>query len=219
MRGTSGAERIWDISRPIGETTAVWPGDTRFSREWVMRIDAGASCNVSTIRTTVHIGAHTDAPSHFIDGAPSIEAVDLAKYIGPCRVVHLKEPGPLKAEHVAAFDPSDERLLVRTRPHIPDDDWHHDFAHCGVDAAHELAGRGWKLLGIDTPSMDFMESKELAAHKTLLAGGVAILEGLDLEGVPEGRYELIALPLKIVGADASPVRAILRGPIPDQSSS
>lgn len=219
MRGISGADRIWDISRPVSEATAVWPGDTRFSREWVMRIDGGASCNVSTIRTTVHIGAHTDAPSHFIDGAPSIEAVDLAKYIGPCRVVHLKEPGPLQASHVAALDPRDERLLVRTSPHIADDAWHPDFAHCGVEAARALADAGWKLLGIDTPSMDFMESKELAAHKTLLAGGVAILEGLDLEHVPEGRYELIALPLRLVGADASPVRAILRGPLADQSSS
>lgn len=210
MPPTSGGKRIYDISRPVSEATAVWPGDTRFSREWVMRIDQGASCNVSTIRTTVHIGSHTDAPSHFIEGAPSIDAVDVSKYLGVCRVVHLAHPGPLNAADVEALDPRDERLLIRTKPHIPDTEWDHHFAHCGVDAARILAERGWRLLGIDTPSMDFMESKELEAHKALLLGNVAILEGLDLEHVPEGRYELIALPLRLVGADASPVRAILR---------
>ena len=203
--------RIWDISRTVDESTAVWPGDTPFSRKWVMRIDQGCSCNVSTVTHTVHCATHADAPLHFVDGAPSIEAVDLAKYVGPCLVMTARSRDALHVTDLAGLDlRKEERLLVRGPDKLRDDEWRDAFFHCSVEAARHVAASRLQLLGIDTPSMDFMSSKELEAHKALIAGGVAILENLDLSNVPDGRYELIALPLKIRGGDASLVRAVLR---------
>ncbi len=206
-----GERRIWDISRTVDESTAVWPGDTAFSRKWVMRIDGGCSCNVSTVTHTVHCGTHADAPLHFVDGAAGIDAVDLRKYLGPCRVLTAKSADCLRVTDLAGLDlAKEERLLVRGPDALRDDEWRDEFFHCSVDAARHAATHGLRLLGLDTPSMDFMTSRELEAHKALIAGGVAILENLDLSAVPDGRYELIALPLRIRGADASLVRAVLR---------
>jgi arylformamidase len=203
--------RLHDISRAVGETTAVFPGDTPFSRQWVMRIDQGDSCNVSTVTHSVHCGTHVDAPFHFDPAGAPIDRVDLSRYVGRCLVLTAKSPGALRVSDVAGIDlRSEERLLVRGPDRLRDDQWKDDFFHCSLDAARHLAASGLKLLGIDTPSMDFMTSKELAAHKALVAGGVAILESLDLSTVRDGRYELIALPLKIAGSDGSPVRAVLR---------
>ncbi len=203
--------RIWDISRTVDETTAVWPGDTPFSRRWVMRIDSGCSCNVSTVTHTVHCGTHADAPLHFVAGAPAIDQVNLANYVGPCRVLTAQSRDCLRPADLAGLDlRAEERLLVRGPVALRDDEWRDDFFHCSVEAAQLVARGGLKLLGLDTPSMDFMSSKELDAHKALVSGGVAILENLDLSLVPDGRYEIIALPLKIAGSDGSLVRAILR---------
>jgi arylformamidase len=203
--------RIWDISRAIREDTAVWPGDTPFSRRWVMRIDQGDSCNVSTVTHSVHCGTHADAPLHFDARGVPIDQVDLAKYVGPCRVMTAKSRDCLRPSDLEGLDlRAAERLLVRGPEPLRDDQWKNDFFYCSVEAARLAAGSGLKLLGLDSPSMDFMTSKELEAHKTLIAGGVAILESLDLSGVPDGRYELIALPLKMVGGDGSLVRAVLR---------
>ena len=203
--------RIWDVSRPIGESTAVFPGDTTFSRRWVMRLEDGCSCNVSTITTTVHVATHADAPLHFVkDGLP-IDRVDLGPYLGPCRVISAQRADALRPEDLAGLDlRREERILVRAPQALRHDEWRTDFLHCSIDAAHALVQGGARLLGLDTPSMDHSTSKELAAHKVLAAGGVALLESLDLSAVPDGRYELIALPLRIAGSDASPVRAVLR---------
>ena len=202
--------RLIDISRPIGEKTAVWPGDTPFSRKWVMAIDEGCSCNTSTITLTTHIGAHTDAPRHFLEGEPTIDQVPLEKYIGPCRVVHIRDPEAVTLADLEGIDLANEqRLLFRTPSDLDDEEWRDDFHYISLEVA-QAAAAGTLLLGIDTPSVDPMTSKTLDAHKSLLSGGVAILEGIDLREVPEGRYELIALPLKIADGDASPVRAILR---------
>lgn len=203
--------RIIDISRPIGESTAVWPGDTPFSRKWVMAIEDGCSCNTSTITLTTHIGAHTDAPRHFLESEPTIDRVPLEKYLGPCRVVHTRDPAAVTLADLDGVDfAAEERLLFRTPSALADDEWKDDFPFISVEVARAAAEAGLRLIGIDTPSVDPMTSKTLTAHKTLLSGGVAILEGIDLRHVAEGRYELIALPLKIADGDASPVRAILR---------
>ncbi|MBL8726564.1 MAG: arylformamidase [Planctomycetes bacterium] len=206
--------RIWDISEPIEPATAPFPGDTPFAQEWVLRQERGGSCNVSTIRMSVHVGTHTDAPLHFDLAGPDIAAVDLRRYLGRCRVLEVRGEGTPPQIPAAALRPEllagAERILFRTREHHDHRIWRDDFTALGPEAAAVLAQAGIVLVGIDTPSMDHAASKALDGHHTLFHGGVAILENLDLTGVPTGDYELIALPLRIVGGDSSPVRAILR---------
>ncbi|MGE3171587.1 MAG: arylformamidase [Planctomycetota bacterium] len=206
--------RIWDVSEPIDEATATFPGDTPFSREWVLRMEDGGSCNVSTIRMSVHVGTHTDAPLHFDPAGADIAAVDLRRYLGRCRVIDLAGQGAPALLPAAAL--SDdllrgvERVLFRTRTDHDRTRFDPGFTAVGAAAAQRLVDAGVLLVGIDTPSMDHADSKELDGHHVLYRGGVAILENLDLRAVPAGDYELIALPLRIQGSDSSPVRAILR---------
>jgi arylformamidase len=200
-----------DVSRLISEDTAVWPGDTRFSRREVMTIRRGASCNVSTFTLSAHTGAHADAPAHFVEGAPTIDAVPIDSYVGPCRVVLAGDIEAVRAEDLEGLDLADPpRILFRTPRPLADEEWRDDFTYLSPAAARILAAARVRLVGIDTPSMDPMRSKVLEAHKILLGGGVALLEGLDLRRVEPGLYDLVALPLRIRGADAAPVRAALR---------
>ena len=204
--------KLFDISQAVSEETAVWPGDTPFSKDWVMRIADGMACNVSTIHMSVHCGTHTDAPYHFLEEAPKMADVSLAPYLGPCRVVHIEPEGDPKRVPLAAFDglESGERVLFRTCADLDPQVFDEAFCSLGLAAAQRACELGLTLVGLDTPSMDCFTSKTMESHKCLLEGGVAILENLDLREVPEGRYELIALPLKLVGVDSSPVRAVLR---------
>jgi arylformamidase len=206
--------RIIDISDPISPATAVWPGDTPFSAKWVMRMDEGASCNVSTVTMSVHCGTHTDAPYHFDPAGARIDEVDLRKYLGRCRVLEVRPEGVPPAVPLSALAPGAlagiERVLFKTRGSAPAGRFDEGFCSVGPAAADRIAAAGLALVGIDTPSMDHFTSKDLPSHRRLLAAGVAILENLDLSAVEPGDYELIALPLRIVGADSSPVRAVLR---------
>ena len=210
----SRARRIWDISEPIEAATATFPGDTPFSREWVMRLDRGQSCNVSTIRMSVHVGTHADAPVHYDDRGADVARVELSRYVGRCRVVDVRGEGAPPRIPVAALTDAVlagcERILFRTGHAHDHRRFDPGFTAVGPDAARVLVDAGVLLVGIDTPSMDDADNQGLDGHHVLHAGGIAILENLDLTGVPAGDYELIALPLKIVGGDASPVRAILR---------
>jgi arylformamidase len=205
---------LWDISEPVEATTAVFPGDTPFSAEWVARLEAGASCNVSALRMSVHCGTHTDAPLHFEADGADMASVPLDAYIGRCRVIDVRGAGTPSLVPAAALGADvltrAERVLLRTSTTHDHRVFDPSFTALGPAAARVLVAAGIRLVGIDTPSMDFADSKELEAHHVLCAGGVAILENLDLRGVPLGDYELIALPLRIVGSDSSPVRAILR---------
>lgn len=218
--------RIYDISEPITPETAVFPGDTPFSSEPVMAMaDGGAACNVSTIRMSVHCGSHADAPSHFRPGAADIASVDLAAYIGRCRLIDVR---PLPSAAAApVVDPAclppellegAERVLLRTRPDHDHRVFDPGFVALGPAAATVLVAAGIRLVGIDSQSMDRPDSKELPAHNLLLDADIRLLENLDLAAVPPGDYELIALPLKIPGSDAAPVRAILRQLPPPPSS-
>jgi arylformamidase len=205
--------RIHDISRPVAAGIPVWPGDTPYAFRFVARIAEGASVNVGRVEMSVHTGAHCDAPLHFTDGAEDAASVPLDKYLGPCVVADARPKG-------RGVTPSDlpegldaavrrtRRLLVRSYARRPAG-FDEGMAHATPELADWLAERGAVLLGVDTDSMDAFESKELAAHKRLTAHGIAILEGIDLSGVRPGEYELVALPLRLVGADASPVRAVL----------
>ena len=206
--------RIYDVSEPLSQATAVFPGDTPFSQDWVMRMEEGMSCNVSTIHLSVHCGTHTDAPLHFDSAGRSIAEVDLETYIGRCRVLDVRGEGdpaliPRAALEGGVLD-GVERVLFRTAERHDPNRFDPGFTALGPDAAAVLVAKGIRLVGIDTPSIDHASAKELQGHHVLYRGGVAILENLDLRGVPAGDYELIALPLKIVNGDSSPVRAILR---------
>lgn len=204
--------RIWDISPPVAPGSPVFPGDTPYSQEWSATLAPGCPVNVSRITLSPHVGAHADAPLHYDpDGAP-IGAIDLSPYLGPCRVIHAIGKGPLvRWEHLrhAARD-LPARVLVRTYERMPVDRWDAQLAAYAPEAIEQLAELGVKLVGIDTASIDPAQSKSLDSHQAIRRLGLRVLENLVLDDVPEGDYELIALPLKLMTADASPVRAVLR---------
>ena len=207
--------RVWDISEVVDEKTAVFPGDTPFSRSWVAEMKGGASCNVSAITMSVHCGTHTDSPLHFDDAGLGMAAVPLDAYMGRCRVVTVQGEGD--PSHVPASALTDdvlagvERILFHTCGATHDrTKFDPGFTAVGPDAAERLVAAGIRLVGIDTPSMDHATSQDLPGHHVLYRGGIALLENIDLTDVPDGDYELIALPIKIAGSDSSPVRAVLR---------
>ncbi len=202
--------RIHDLSPLISPALAVWPGDRPFSREVALSMAAGANLDLSSIHSTVHVGAHADAPSHYGLGAPSIEALDLAPYVGPCQVmrVSVARGERIRPEHLAGPIEA-PRLLLHTGSFPDPTRWNPDFASLSPELVEHLHAQGVMLVGIDTPSVDPFESKALESHQALLRTGMRNLEGLLLEAVPEGHYTLVALPLRLQGADASPVRAVL----------
>jgi arylformamidase len=202
---------LYDITPLVADGLAVWPGDTPPMREVLCDMKRGDNLTLSTLRATVHLGAHADAPSHYGREAAAIDAQPLDLYLGPCRVVRIPAPrGSRIPPSSLPSTPTCERLLIATGTYPDPRRFNEDFAAlepATVDALHD---RGVRLVGIDTPSVDLFAAKDLIAHKRFLAHDMAILEGLSLDGVPEGDYELIALPLKLSGFDASPVRAVLR---------
>lgn len=204
--------RLWDISPPVAEGAPVFPGDTPFALQWAARIGPGCPVNVSTITLSPHTGAHADAPLHYGDEGAAIGAVALEPFLGRCRVIHAIGRGPLvllqHLEH--ALEDLPPRVLVRTYEHMPVDRFDEDLPAYAPETIETLADRGVTLVGIDSASIDPASSKTLASHQVIRRRGLRVLENLLLDGVPEGDYELIALPLKLTTACASPVRAILR---------
>ena len=205
--------RLWDISPPVHAGSPVFPGDARYAQRWAATLGPGCPVNVSTITLSPHTGAHADAPLHYDAEGAAVGALDLEPYLGPCRVVHVMGCGTLiEWRHVeqhldAALPP---RVLVRTYERMPVDQWDAALAAYAPELVERLADRGVKLIGIDTASIDPADSKTLDAHQVVRRRGLRVLENLVLDEVPEGDYELIALPLKLTTADASPVRAVLR---------
>ena len=203
--------RLWDISPPLSTSTPAFPGDTAYQQRWTTQIGPGCPVNVSAITLSPHLGAHADAPLHYAPDAPAIGQVDLDPFLGRCRVIHAIGKGALiTRQHLeprAAELPP--RVLVRTFTKTPDA-WVSDFSALAPQTIAWLAGLGVRLVGIDTASVDPADSKTLDAHQQLLAHDMRVLENLVLDNVAEGDYELIALPLKLTHACASPVRAVLR---------
>ena len=202
---------LYDITPAVTAALAVWPGDTPPSREVLADLTRGDNITLSTLRATVHLGAHADAPSHYGRDAASIESRPLEPYLGPCRVVRIPAargtripPSAIPASLRA------ERVLITTGSYPDPYAFNVDFVALEPETVDLLHERGARLVGIDTPSVDLYSAKELVAHARFLAHDMAILEGLVLAHVPEGEYELIALPLKLDGFDASPIRAVLR---------
>ena len=204
---------IYDITPTITPGLAVWPGDTPPTRHVLLDLARGDNLTLSALHATVHLGAHADAPSHYGAGAPSIEGRSLEPYLGPCQVIRVEagrgtriEPDRIKPDIGAG------RVLLATDTYPDPTSFNQDFAALSPALVDWLHERGVRLVGIDTPSVDLFDSTDLPAHGRFLGHDMAILEGLVLSDVPPGRYELIALPLKLAGFDASPVRAILRTP-------
>jgi arylformamidase len=205
-------KRLWDISPPVEARSPVFPGDTPYSQQWSATIGPGSPVNVSSITLSPHVGAHADAPLHYDPQGASIGNVGLEPFLGPCRVIHAIGQGPLiEWAHLAhAVDRLPERVLVRTYDRMPADRWDPQLAAYAPQTIERLADLGVRLVGIDTASIDPAESKTLDSHQVIRRRDLRVLENLVLDDVPEGDYELIALPLKLTSADASPVRAVLR---------
>ena len=205
-------KRIWDISSPLHPGSPVFPGDTPFRQEWTATIAPGCPVNVSALTLSPHVGSHADAPLHYDAQGEPVGALDLVPYLGPCRVIHAIGCGPLiEWQHLAhAVQDLPSRLLVRTYERMPVDRWDAGLAAFAPKTLERLADLGVLLVGIDTASIDPADSKTLPSHQLIRQRGLRVLENLVLDAVPEGDYELIALPLKLMLADASPVRAILR---------
>jgi arylformamidase len=207
------SRRLWDISPPVHADAPVFPGDTRYAQRWSATIGPGCPVNVSAITLSPHTGAHADAPLHYDADGAAVGALPLEPYLGPCRVIHAIGCGALiewrHVEHaIDAALPS--RVLVRTYARMPIERFDDALAGFAPDVIERLADRGVTLVGIDTASIDPAASKALDAHQVIRRRGLRVLENLVLDEVREGDYELIALPLKLTTADASPVRAILR---------
>jgi arylformamidase len=202
--------RILDISQPLGPATAVWPGDRPVELSWSMRMDAGDSVNVAAITTSVHAGTHADGFLHFLEGGAGADAMPLDAYLGRCRVLDVRGRQSLDvtlADDVVAD--GIRRVLFRTRDDADAGAFPDRIAHIEPALAQRLADAGTSLVGTDAPSVDPLDSKTLQTHHVLGRGGVAILENLVLGHVPPGDYTLVALPLRLAGADSSPVRAVL----------
>jgi len=209
---TRPSPRLWDISPPVDAGAPVFPGDTAFHQEWTMTLSAACPVNVSALTFSPHVGAHADAPLHYDNQGAAIGAVELEPYLGRCRVIHAIGTGPLvEWRHVEhALDDLPPRVLVRTYEHAPVNRFDPSLAAYAPETIDRLAALGVRLVGIDTASIDPADSKALASHQAVRRHGLRVLENLVLDDVAEGDYELIALPLKLVTADASPVRAVLR---------
>ncbi len=229
---------LFDISAPIGAQTPVWPGDTPVTLERVWTMASGSPVNVGRMTLSPHTATHADAPLHYDQTGAAIGAVPLDAYLGECLVLHcLRSTDLLQIDDIqsaiadadrdtrtaATFLNADAsmgvrpslpalppRILLRTYREAPLLHWDEAFAAISPDAIDWLAAQGVRLVGTDTPSLDPQTSKTMDAHRRVFAHGMAILEGLVLDAVPTGRYELIALPLKFSTLDASPVRAVLR---------
>ena len=209
---SSVSPRLWDISPPVHDGAPVFPGDTPYRQRWAATMSPDCPVNVSEITMSPHVGAHADAPLHYDPDGAAIGHVDLTPFLGHCRVIHAIACGPLiEWRHIAhALDRLPPRVLVRTYLNAPVDQWDAGLTAFAPATIERLAGLGVTLIGIDTASIDPADSKTLDSHQVIRRLDLRVLENLVLDDVPEGDYELIALPLKLVSADASPVRAVLR---------
>ncbi len=201
-----------DITQTLWPSTPMWPGDTAFSAVRTWDYGPGSPVNVARYTASTHAGTHADAPLHYDPGGAGIDAVALCAYVGVARVVDLRACGPVVTPDMLApvLEAPCQRVLLRTYDRFPHERWNPHFTTVAPASIAALAAHGVLLIGIDSPSLDAQDSKSMDAHLAVRAAGMAILEGLVLDDVAAGDYELIALPLKLGGLDAAPVRAVLR---------
>jgi arylformamidase len=202
---------LFDISPEISSELAVFPGDTPFSQKILMDCNKGDGFGLSSFTSTPHLGAHVDAPNHYAAGEVGISQRSLEYYFGPCQVIEVNLP---RGKRISVADLGDKkiiapRVLFKTKSFPNPNQWNKDFNSLSPELVDYLADQKVMLVGIDTPSIDLSEDKVLSSHHKVHERNLAILEGIVLTAVPEGFYILCALPLKMKGLDASPVRAVL----------
>ncbi len=205
-------KKLWDISPPVDETSPVFPGDTSYKQEWIAQISSGSPVNVCRLELTPHIGSHADAPLHYDPAGKSVGVLDLLPFIGKCRVIDARQASSLiQISDVAdALVNVPERVLIRGYEKFPQKVFDLQCKGLSPELLHVLAEHGVLLVGTDGASVDPADSQEMTSHHVLRMTNMRVLENLFLDEVPPGDYELIALPLKLMRADASPVRAVLR---------
>jgi arylformamidase len=201
-----------DISPPLRVGMGVFPGDARFETAQTFSIGPGCPVNVASIAMSTHCGAHADAPLHYDATGTSIDKVALGAFIGPARVIDARGAGPLcQFEQIAAaLDGAPPRVLLRLMDELDPMVWPSGFRALAAETIERIAARGVRLIGVDVPSVDPEISKDLPAHMACHRHDIRIVENLVLADVAPGDYELIALPLKLEGLDAAPLRAVLR---------
>jgi arylformamidase len=200
---------VIDISRSLAASTACWPGDTPFAFRLAWKIADGASVNVGAVETSVHTATHCDAPFHYDDAGPTVERIPPDTFLGSCWVVDVRGAGRWGSRLETLDFTVTPRVLFRTGGWPDTTRFPDRIPVMEAELPAWLAERGVILIGVDLPSVDELDSKTLDNHHALGRAGITIVEGLWLDGVPEGRYEFVGLPLKIVGADGSPLRAVL----------
>jgi len=218
--------RVIDISQPVGTSTACFPGDIPFSKEVTLTYEQSKVINLTAFKMSPHVGTHADAPVHIkgclddanahLDQAQTVGHMQLTPFLGRTYVMDLAPlTGPITGAAILeqltelANEEQIKRVLFKTRDTIRHDLFEDDYSYIGEDTAEKLGELGFLLTGLDTPSVDHTQSKELSTHRILDRYKLSWLENLDLSQVDEGEYELIALPLKFMELEASPVRAIL----------
>jgi arylformamidase len=203
-------DELLDISRPVSSALAGWPGDTPYKAQMVCRQREGASVNLGSLEMSPHTGTHIDAPFHYDDAGKTVGQLALGTYVGPAVVVGVEGKATIRREDIPARWLTVPRLLLRTGGWEDSTQFPERIPSLAEDVPAWLQAHGVTLLGVDLPSVDQIDSKDLPIHHALGNAGIVILEGLDLRNAPEGFYELIALPLRLEGMDGSPVRAVLR---------
>ncbi|MGG3672836.1 arylformamidase [Bacillus nitratireducens] len=200
-----------DISQPLNNDIATWPGDTPFSYEVSWSKENSGSVNVGKLTMSIHTGTHIDAPFHFDNDGKKVLDIDIDVYVGTARVIDVSGLESIGKKELESFNLEGvERLLLRTSSHGKANEFPDVIPHLRADIAPFLSEKGIRLIGVDVPSVDPLDDKELAAHHQLFKHGIHILENVVLDHVVDGDYELIALPLALTDADGSPVRAVIR---------
>ncbi|UCC73571.1 MAG: cyclase family protein [Gemmatimonadota bacterium] len=199
-----------DITQPLGRSTAVWPGDAAFEIDWTLHLGRGDNVSLSRITFSPHVGTHADAPAHYEVDGPLTGGLELAAFLGPVQVIDARWAESVSIDLLEAQGAlGARRLLTRSLPQSRHDEFASDFPPLAPEAADTLVRGGLRLYGTDAPSVDPVQSAAMSAHRVLGAAGVPILENLDLSRAEPGEYDLVALPLKLVEAEATPVRAVL----------
>ncbi|KWU56619.1 kynurenine formamidase [Bacillus mycoides] len=200
-----------DISQPLNNDIATWPGDTPFSYEVSWSKENSGSVNVGKLTMSIHTGTHIDAPFHFDNDGKKVLDLDIQVYVGPARIIDVSNLESIGKKELENFHLEGvERLLLRTSSHGKVNEFPDVIPHLRADIAAFLSEKGIRLIGVDVPSVDPLDDKELAAHHQLFKHGIHILENVVLDHVVDGDYELIALPLALTDAEGSPVRAVIR---------
>jgi arylformamidase len=203
-----------DISVPLRNGMVAWPGDAPFERTSTLEIAKGDPCNLSQISTTAHIGTHIDAPRHYLRDAAGMETMPIAASIGRARVIEIHDPEVIRTSELKQhYLAKGERVLFKTRNSgqcWTTDHFQTNYIYIAPETARYLADCGVQTVGVDYLSVGGFESGGAETHRILLQAGIWIIEGLMLEHVDPGEYELVCLPLKIVGGDGAPARAVLR---------